>query len=386
MKKIKGSDTMCVIIYLPINTKISEEELRDAFDYNDDGAGIAWVKDGKVNYSKGYKTFTEFYKENLDIIDDSNIERVIHFRITSRGKTSSAQCHPFLLSNKKDNMGLLDYQGDTPVLFMNGTISNQKLISGLNDTASYIIENLYGSNINFSNSQDLKMIDKLTGAKWAIVETTGVSLVGDFEEDCGVFYSNLYHRWYSNYWTASITKDYDYYNYYGFDDLYDQYDDDKAGWENEEWYADWLEKEYGYDTVGVYYDRLWYEGLTPNEALNVALNYILEQDECNSETKYDEYTYCDDDVFYKHYDVEELLEDYNGTLGSLYEEESDLELLDYENLTSLADLFPPKEDKKNITIYEESDKKDYLNNINAPIDRLVDNFSDLIDGVRDYLN
>ena len=130
--------------------------------------------------------------------------------------------------------------------------------------------------------------------------------------------SNLYHRWYSNYWnnygkSTSNTKDYDYYGYYGFDDLYDQYDDDKAGWENEEWYADWLEKEYGYDTVEVYYDCLWYDNLTPNEALNVALNYILDNDivERNSETKYDEYTYCDDDVFYKHYDVEELLEDYN---------------------------------------------------------------------------
>ena len=39
---------MCVIIYLPKNTKISKDELRDAFDYNDDGAGIAWIKDGEV--------------------------------------------------------------------------------------------------------------------------------------------------------------------------------------------------------------------------------------------------------------------------------------------------------------------------------------------------
>lgn len=357
----------CVIIYLKKGVKISKDELKDAFDYNDDGGGIAWVKNEKVYYSKGYKTFKEFYNENVNIIDDDSIERVIHFRITSRGETSAAQCHPFLLSDNKDDMALLNYEGKTTVLFMNGTIFNQKLISGLNDTASYIINNLY------DNGYDFKMIDKDTGAKWAIVESTGVSLFGDFEEDNGVYYSNLYHRW--NYWSNlgnNYSNDSLFYDCYGFDDIYDK-DDDKDGWGNEEFYGDWLEEEYSEDAAWVYFDSLYYDGLTPNQALNIALEYILEHGLAESDKSF-EYTISGDDVFEKHYTVEELLED-----------EDDLELLELSNISSLADLFPPKEDKC-VDVCDESFKKDYLNGVHSHLDSLVDNFSDLVGNIKEYLD
>ena len=292
-------------------------------------------------------------------------------------------------------MELLDYGGTTPVLFMNGTIFNQKLISGLNDTASYIIEDLYGSSIDFSNSQDLKMIDKVTGAKWAIVETTGVTLIGDFEEDSGVYYSNLYHRWYETYWsniansTSDTKSEYDYFDYFGFDDLYDKYDDDKAGWENEDWYAEWLEREYGQDVLDVYEDCLWYDRLTPNESLNVALNYVLDKEE-ESKRNSNDYIISNDDIFYKHYDVDELLDD-NTSLAALFENEAAAESdeSDYDDIayatSGLEALFPPKDKKEDVDVCDESLTKDYLNNVNAPIDTLVDNFSDLVTQIRDYL-
>lgn len=188
---------MCVIIYLPINTKINKQDLKDAFNYNDDGAGIAWIKDGKVHYTKGYTKFDDFCKANMDIINDDSIERVIHFRITSRGTTNPFQTHPFMLSDNTDDMKKLDYTGTNPVLFMNGTILQQKLIEGLNDTASFIVDTLYNSSLRFDNKNDLKFIDNYTGAKWAIVETTGVTLIGDFDVVDGVYYSNLYHTIYS---------------------------------------------------------------------------------------------------------------------------------------------------------------------------------------------
>ena len=186
---------MCVIIYAPIGTKFDMKDLRDAFDYNDDGAGIAWLQNGLVSYSKGYTTFDDFTKNMKSIIDDTSMDRVIHFRITSRGKTSKTQCHPFLLSDDSKDAGILDYCGDRTVLFMNGTIMNQKLITGLNDTASFIIDTLYDSSLKFNNDADLNIIDELTGAKWAIMSTDGVSLVGDFTLVNGLYYSNTYHMW-----------------------------------------------------------------------------------------------------------------------------------------------------------------------------------------------
>ena len=210
---------MCVIIYAPKGKKISKNELKEAYDYNDDGCGMAWIEGGKVHYSKGYTNFEVFYNCMETKITNTTIDRVFHFRITSRGTTNCYQTHPFLASDDKKDMELLDYTGTTPVLFMNGTITKQKLYNGLNDTASYIIDNLSDNKINLSSKSTIKKIDKETGSKWAIVETSGVTLVGTFEEEDGLYFSNTYHRW--SYWTNysynKSTKSYtktvkDYYN------------------------------------------------------------------------------------------------------------------------------------------------------------------------------
>lgn len=214
---------MCVIIYAPIGVEFDYEDLRDAFDYNNDGAGIGWIDNGVVSYSKGYTSFKDFINNMSSIIDDISMDRVIHFRITSRGKTSKNQCHPFLLSDNADDSKILDYAGTRTIMFMNGTISKQKLITGLNDTASFIIDTLYDSSLNYNNDADLNIINKLTNSKWAIMSTEGVSLVGDFTLMEGRYYSNTYHtllRGYSYY-----DEQYDDYNgdYY----LYDYYYEDK---------------------------------------------------------------------------------------------------------------------------------------------------------------
>lgn len=210
---------MCVIIYAPIGVEFDYDDLKDAFDFNPDGAGIGWVKDGLVSYSKGYVSYKDFVNHMSDIIDDTSMDRVIHFRITSRGKTSKAQCHPFLLSDDSREAGLLDYMGKRTIMFMNGTITDQKLISGLNDTASFIIDTLYDSNLKYDNDADLNIIDKLTGAKWAIMSTEGVSLVGEFDMIEGRYYSNTYHTF-----IRSYSSDYDYTSYN--DDYFYNYNDD----------------------------------------------------------------------------------------------------------------------------------------------------------------
>ena len=220
---------MCVIIYAPIGVEFDYNDLRDAFDFNPDGAGLGWVKDGLVSYSKGYVSYKDFVNHMSDIIDDTSMDRVIHFRITSRGKTSKRQCHPFLLSDDARESGLLDYMGKRTIMFMNGTITDQKLITGLNDTASFIIDTLYDSNLKYDNDADLNIISRLTGAKWAIMTTEGVSLVGDFTLSEGRYYSNTYHMMISAY-----SKDYT--NGYGWYDEYFYNYDDKEVMEDEDYY------------------------------------------------------------------------------------------------------------------------------------------------------
>ena len=54
---------MCIIIAKDkIGRLPKEEELKQAFDYNDDGAGFMYVENGKVVIDKGYMTYDSFIK------------------------------------------------------------------------------------------------------------------------------------------------------------------------------------------------------------------------------------------------------------------------------------------------------------------------------------
>ena len=334
---------MCVIIYAPKGKKISKNELKEAYDYNDDGCGMAWIEGGKVHYSKGYTNFEVFYNCMETKITNTTIDRVFHFRITSRGTTNCYQTHPFLASDDKKDMELLDYTGTTPVLFMNGTITKQKLYNGLNDTASYIIDNLSDNKINLSSKSTIKKIDKETGSKWAIVETSGVTLVGTFEEEDGLYFSNTYHKW--SYWTnysynkstKSYTKTVK--DYYG-EDYFDE----------SEWYADIIESSFGYDALSIYYDALYYDMLEPAEALKVVVNYVKDEfdNEYNLSENFDDYEVNYDkctfeECTYDDYEVASLFSEYEDYRDYLYAEEELDDDEDFEYPESLSDLFPRRE-------------------------------------------
>lgn len=330
---------MCVIVYVPVGKKISKNELMDCFDYNSDGCGMAWIKDNKVNYTKGYTNFEVFYDCMKDTINNDNIDRVFHFRITSRGTTNVYQTHPFMLSDKKDDMDKLDYCGETPVLFMNGTITTQKVIKGLNDTASFIIDELSNGTYDFNNKKDLNRIDKLTGAKWAIVQTTGVELVGNFDEEDGIFFSNLYHRWYNynNYYTS-----------YSKSSKSNKFEIDNA-----DWYGEWLDREYGADVANVYYDSMWFDDTTPTQALGIALEYYqLRNDDKVDE--FDDYNFYYDDCFYYDYTFNDLIDEFDCEIDGGYEPKT------------LADYFPEK--SKDIQLLDEcATNKSFRDKISSSI-------------------
>ena len=46
---------MCVIIYVPKDASISEEELKSAWRTNPDGAGYSIQKDGRVYFKRGIR-------------------------------------------------------------------------------------------------------------------------------------------------------------------------------------------------------------------------------------------------------------------------------------------------------------------------------------------
>jgi hypothetical protein len=85
---------MCIVIAKPANIKLKREVYETCFTNNDDGAGIAYVKDDQLVIKKGFFQFDEFYKTQIEPNED--LELLIHFRVASPGMVVNADnCHPF---------------------------------------------------------------------------------------------------------------------------------------------------------------------------------------------------------------------------------------------------------------------------------------------------
>ena len=50
---------MCLAIYAPAGSDIPEKNLKNGFDNNSDGAGMAWATDGQLHVRKGMFKFEE---------------------------------------------------------------------------------------------------------------------------------------------------------------------------------------------------------------------------------------------------------------------------------------------------------------------------------------
>lgn len=105
---------MCVILSCE-KDKPSLKLLKKAERYNSDGAGIAWIKDGRVHYKKGVNLKAQ---EIFDMTQSIKPPFVIHFRIATEGGVKPSLCHPFVVHrNSPNNLG----GTAKSVLFHNGT-------------------------------------------------------------------------------------------------------------------------------------------------------------------------------------------------------------------------------------------------------------------------
>ena len=177
---------MCVIIFSEKGTHIGKKELFRAWMANPDGAGFAVQTGGEVLYRKGFMDFHSFYKA-FEKWDDSKYTVAVHFRITSRGRTTKEQTHPF----KAGAPNTLYKATAQPVFFMNGTIWDIVEKEDLNDTASFIekFKHALTPSVDCAN-----LLEYATGAKWLIFAPDSVFFSSGFVEYGGLWYSNLYHK------------------------------------------------------------------------------------------------------------------------------------------------------------------------------------------------
>ncbi len=129
---------MCLISVLPKGTpKYSDEVtafIKSGFESNGDGSGFMYKRNGKdfISVNKGYFQLPLLMQaiKNVNLSNDD--ELVIHHRIGTAGLISAENTHPFIITNKHDDIIKLDTITSKPALVHNGMFRDLKKYEALN--------------------------------------------------------------------------------------------------------------------------------------------------------------------------------------------------------------------------------------------------------------
>lgn len=84
---------MCVAITLAAGTWLDGKEVEQMNRANADGVGVAWAKDGLVEWYKTTKVDPEYITKMVYAFRE--YPRLVHFRLSTAGGTRPDLCHPF---------------------------------------------------------------------------------------------------------------------------------------------------------------------------------------------------------------------------------------------------------------------------------------------------
>lgn len=221
---------MCIIIAKEKHGRLpKEEELKNSFEYNSDGAGFMYVDNGKVVIDKGYmkyETFIKHYKKLLQKYNNfKNKSLVIHCRIGTSGKNIKGNTHPYPITNNTNLLRKTFYKTDIGIVH-NGIIRGYGTAKGLNDTQEFIskfLYPLYNHYKDFYKNEDImESLEIITTSKLAILNNKDeLYLVGDFISDKDLLFSNDSYKDFIYY-----TRNYKMYDSY-WDDFYKKEEEDK---------------------------------------------------------------------------------------------------------------------------------------------------------------
>lgn len=88
---------MCIAIVQKAGHQLKGEWLVNSFLGNDDGAGFAYIKDGKVQIEKGFMEMRPFITAYDRLYNEHGKDNpmLIHCRIATAGRVGKDNCHPF---------------------------------------------------------------------------------------------------------------------------------------------------------------------------------------------------------------------------------------------------------------------------------------------------
>jgi len=148
-----------------------------------------------VEYLKGFMEFDKLYSF-LEGFADSwrELEAVIHFRLTSVGRTVPEMTHPFPICGiyERERDGII-YGVARGVLFHNGTMSRfGSRLSGKSDTCEFaeLLDSLKKKRLSWEDL--VKLIDKFGSGRFVLMTGRKTWLIGEFSKKYRCKFSNLY--------------------------------------------------------------------------------------------------------------------------------------------------------------------------------------------------
>lgn len=192
---------MCIIAVKPQGVETpSKEILKNMFDANPHGAGIAYNSNGKLNIIKGLMTFEEFWQACQKISKENGA--IYHTRIETSGGICKELTHPFLITNdikKQRQLHIETTYGEA--VAHNGVFGEFKFKENENDTTQFISTYLaplqkakWLADRNILDDDFELIINKLCDSsnKLAIINQSGqIKRYGkNWIFDNGIYYSN----------------------------------------------------------------------------------------------------------------------------------------------------------------------------------------------------
>lgn len=212
---------MCVIALSKSGKPVpSKTDLKHMWDKNPDGAGIlVELGNGKIKYTKGLMTWADFEAKLDEYSAEFDLQKLscaFHFRIKTHGATNAETTHPFILSPRYEDLRTLEYEGTTPAMMHNGTMSS---FGGMLDPKSSDTQDFAGT-IGYRmlrlhkgkkpGKTILKIVNKnIDSSRVVVFYGDGEPItLGSWSQYSGYEVSNTYFKPYESAYTQSYSKNY----------------------------------------------------------------------------------------------------------------------------------------------------------------------------------
>ena len=187
---------MCIAIYVPTGKNIKDEQIRNAFANNGDGAGVMhYDKYGRVQYSKGFMTVESLLAYWHNNTTDK-FPRAIHCRIATSGKVSKGCCHPFPITDNIEDMMKPHGKSKTGCIMHNGVFTKytpkEGMLSPYSDTMVFTKKVIYPLREILNNTGVDELMSDITSRVLVFLPNYEVHKYGTwkYNEEDGFYASN----------------------------------------------------------------------------------------------------------------------------------------------------------------------------------------------------